>query len=98
MGACHHAPIFCYYACLCKWILGQLFDHRDAVIKVVRQKVDLDTITLTKINHYYLQRNKLVHERATVDPTEADVENYSETIQKVLTKLFGITTVRLSFR
>jgi len=71
--------------------LEQIFEHRDAVIKVVRQKVDFDSVTLTKINHYYMQRNKLVHERATVEVTDADVDNYSETIQKVLTKLFGLS-------
>jgi hypothetical protein len=71
--------------------LEQIFEQRDAVIKIVRQKVDFDSVTLTKINHYYLQRNKLVHERATADITEADVDNYSETIQGVLTKLFGLS-------
>ena len=70
--------------------LDQIFSQRDAVIKIVRQKVDLDSVTLTKINHYYLQRNKLVHERATLEVTDADVGNYSETIQAVLTRLFGL--------
>lgn len=69
--------------------LEQLFEQRDAVISVVKQKVAIDSVTLTKIRHYYMLRNKLIHERATVGVTEVDIRNYTETIQKVLALLFG---------
>ncbi len=68
----------------------ELFNKRDAVIKVVRQKVNIDSVTLRKIEHYYRLRNKLVHERATVEVTDEDIDNYEETVQHVLTLLFNL--------
>lgn len=68
----------------------QIFENRDEVIKIVRQKVVIDPTTLSKIKHYYLLRNKLIHERATVDITGTDVANYFATVQRVLTLLFGL--------
>jgi hypothetical protein len=70
--------------------LEELFNKRDGVIKVVRQKVNIDSITLRKIEHYYRLRNKLVHERATVEVTDEDIDNYCETVQDVLTLLFNL--------
>lgn len=70
--------------------LEEIFNRRDAVIKVVRQKVNIDRATLLKIEHYYRLRNKLVHERATVEVTDEDVDNYEETVQNILTLLFNL--------
>jgi hypothetical protein len=70
--------------------LEDLFDKRDAVIKVVRQKVNIDSVTLRKIEHYYRLRNKLVHEKATVEVIDDDIDNYQETVQHVLTMLFNL--------
>lgn len=70
--------------------LKQIFKNRDDVIKVVNQKVILNPTLLTKIKHYYLLRNKLIHERATVDVTDTDVVNYLITVQRVLNLLFGL--------
>ena len=71
--------------------LEQIFQNRDEVIKVVTQKVAIGQTTLRKIKHYYQLRNKLIHEKATVDITEADVQNYLGTVQQVLTLLFGLS-------
>lgn len=73
-----------------KKTLEETFEQRDAVIKVVRQKVNIDRVTLLKIDHYYRLRNKLVHERATVEVTGEDIDNYEETVQSVLTLLFNL--------
>jgi histidine kinase/DNA gyrase B/HSP90-like ATPase len=70
--------------------LTQIFANRDEVIKVVTQKVTINQKNLRKIKHYYQLRNKLVHEKATVDITQTDVTNYLETIQRVLSLLFGL--------
>jgi hypothetical protein len=70
--------------------LEEIFNQRDAVIKVVRQKVNIDRATLLKIDHYYRLRNKLVHERATVEVTDEDIDNYEETVQNILTLLFNL--------
>lgn len=74
--------------------LEQLFQHRDAVIKVVRQKVVIDRQTLKLIKHYYLLRNKLIHERATVDVTDTDIQLFRDTINDCLMLLFDLDTER----
>jgi hypothetical protein len=35
-------------------------------------------------------RNKLIHERATMQVTDSDIENYKETTQKIMKILFGL--------
>lgn len=70
--------------------LEQLFSRREAVIKVVQQKVTIDNVTLRKIRHYYGKRNKLIHEEATQDVIDDDIANYEETVQQVLTLLFSL--------
>ena len=71
--------------------LENIFDQRDLAISIVCQKVRLSSVILTKMKHYYSLRNKLIHERATVEVTETDVDNYRETIEKVLTLLFDLS-------
>ena len=70
--------------------LENLFQRRGAVIDVVQKKVKIDSTTVRKIEHYYRLRNKLVHERATGDVTDEDIDNYAETVQHVLTMLFSL--------
>jgi Histidine kinase-, DNA gyrase B-, and HSP90-like ATPase len=70
--------------------LKQLIERRSQVLDVVRQKVSISPATVRKIEHYYRLRNQLVHERATVDVTEEDIENYTETVQQVLGVLFNL--------
>jgi hypothetical protein len=68
----------------------QVFSRRESVIKVLQQQVTIDRALLRKIKHYYDKRNKLIHEEATQDPTDEDITNYEETVQEVLTQLFGL--------
>lgn len=70
--------------------LTQIFENRDEAISVVGQKVDLGEDNLRKISHYYMMRNKLIHERATVDVTGADISNYGETVRDSLMVLFDL--------
>ena len=42
-----------------------------------------------KIGHYYRLSSKLVHERATVSVSNNEVWVYRETVEFVLTLLFG---------
>lgn len=70
--------------------LKKLFEDRGEVLKVVNQKVDLGYKEIEKAKHYYSLRNKLIHERATVDLPDSDIENYAKTIKKVLTLLFAL--------
>ena len=70
--------------------IAQLFKNRTDVINEVTKHVKFPAKTLTKVQHYYGLRNKLIHERATVGISDPDVANYRETVQEVLTILFKL--------
>ncbi len=69
----------------------QLFDKRHEAIDAVAAKVNLPTTQLVKAKHYYGLRNKLIHERATVDITDYDVDTYRNTVETILGTLFGLS-------
>lgn len=70
--------------------IKEMFSARYKVVREVKNKVNLSQTLVSKVNHYYELRNKLIHERATVGITDTDVSNYRETIEKILEKLFGL--------
>lgn len=70
--------------------LSEIFEQRDSVISVVRQKIFIAPEDIRKIKHYYSLRNKLIHEKATVDVTGSDIAKYSVTITHVLHSMFGV--------
>lgn len=70
--------------------IKELFERRYKVISEVAGKVRIPQKLLGKAKHYYELRNKLVHERATVGITDSDVENYDDTVRKILHILFGL--------
>jgi len=73
--------------------IAQIFARRTSVIDEVIAKVAIPKGLLTKVRHYYGLRNKLIHERATVDIAASDVENYRGTIGKILKMLFKLKIV-----
>ena len=70
--------------------IATLFQRRDKVLADVTAKIAIPAPHLAKAKHYYLMRNKLIHERATVGITDADVTTYRNTIEAVLKLLFGL--------
>lgn len=70
--------------------LVTLFNNRTNVIKEVSAHVSLPKTFLTKVGHYYDLRNNLTHQRATVEVSDHDVEDYRKVIERVLTKLFNV--------
>lgn len=70
--------------------IPKLFSARHLVIAAVAAHVPFPKTLLAKVKHYYELRNKLIHERATVNIGDADIENYQETVETVLAKLFGL--------
>jgi hypothetical protein len=60
----------------------------------VTNHITIPPPVLAKARHYYNIRNKLIHERATVGVTDADVESYRATIQDVLRILFKLRFTR----
>lgn len=70
--------------------LGNLFMYRTEVINEVRQHVHIDDAIINKINHYYEMRNNLIHQRATANVTDDEVEDYGKIIEMIITKLFDL--------
>jgi hypothetical protein len=70
--------------------IRDLFSARYKIVAEVAKKANLSGKLVKKANHYYGLRNKLIHERATVGIADADVANYRDTIEAILTKLFDL--------
>lgn len=71
--------------------IQSLFDSgRQAVIKEIQQHVTFPAGLLAKVSHYYLLRNSLIHERATQQITDSQVEDYRKVVERVLKLLFGL--------
>lgn len=67
-----------------------LFSNRGNVINEVVAKISIPAELVRKAKHYYMMRNKLIHERATVGITDGDVQNYKNTIEAILKILFKL--------
>jgi hypothetical protein len=70
--------------------IRRLFDKRHLVTGVILKKMPALKPLLDTANHYYTLRNKLVHERATVDVADSDIRNYRITVERLLTALFNL--------
>ncbi len=70
--------------------IKDLFSRRYKIVTEVKNKVKLPQKLVEKANHYYGLRNKLIHERATVGITDADVAIYRDTIEQILNRLFDL--------
>ena len=70
--------------------LTELFKQRGKVIDAVLARATIPANLLDRARHYYAVRNKLIHERATVEVTDADVKNYRAVVEQTLTILFGL--------
>jgi hypothetical protein len=70
--------------------LTSLFKNRTDVIKTVRDKVRIPDELINLANHYYEMRNKLTHERATVDVLPDDIRKYRAVVEGVLHTLFDL--------
>jgi len=70
--------------------LRQLFSNRTEVIKAVASRITLSADTLNIASHYYEQRNKLIHERATVSVGDSDIRIYRTVVESLLRTLFNL--------
>ena len=70
--------------------ISALFGNRHKVISEVISKFSVDSGLLERARHYYVLRNKLIHERATVGVTDDDVSNYRSVIEQVLAYMFQL--------
>jgi hypothetical protein len=70
--------------------ISALFEKRTEVIKLVRTKVAIPDELIDKANYYYNVRNSLTHQRATLNPTDADIRGYRGVVQQLLGILFDL--------
>lgn len=67
-----------------------LFERHDEVINVVKPRLELADEVWDKVRHYYARRNKRVHERATLQITDTEVEGYRKSVEPLLKELFDL--------
>lgn len=70
--------------------INTMFSKRHLVVKEIKKYITLDDDTWGKINYYYNQRCKLVHERATPGIGDSEIQDFRETVETVLTKLYKL--------
>lgn len=73
-----------------KYDLALLFNSRSSVLDVIKKQVFIDAGVIALGEHYYNLRNKLIHEKADVLPTNGDVQRYRDAVKLLLTQLFNI--------
>jgi hypothetical protein len=73
-----------------KAAMSKLFEKRPDVIQAIASKVPLPKNILAIVQHFYGIRNKLVHERATAEPTDNDIEVFRLAIENILSTLFTL--------
>ncbi|MCH8274992.1 MAG: ATP-binding protein [Armatimonadetes bacterium] len=67
-----------------------LFKNRSDVIIHVTRKITIPKKHLDFANYYYGLRCKLVHERATVDVTDNEIDAYEKSVEQILKLLFKL--------
>ena len=70
--------------------IRRLFGQRHLVTEAILEKLPALKPLFDTANHYYGLRNKLIHERATVDVADSDIKNYRRTVERLLNALFDL--------
>jgi len=71
--------------------LAAIFKQRHLVeLEIKKYPLKISNSDWIKIRHYYDIRSKLVHQRASVGVTDAEVEDYRNLIEKILKKMFKL--------
>ncbi len=65
-------------------------ENRTDVEKEVLKHLTINQTTLKKINHYYKLRCDLIHQRATPNILDSQIEDYRSIVEKILTDMFGL--------
>ncbi|WP_081423772.1 hypothetical protein [Celeribacter ethanolicus] len=75
--------------------ISKLFTKRHLVIAEIKKHISINDDYWKKSSHYNNLRNKLIHERATVDITDYQLADFSEVVEHILSKLFGFDFSRI---
>lgn len=70
--------------------LLSIFGNRIAVHEEVKKYVKIKDDIWKKIKHYYDLRCKLVHEKATGGVSDAQIQDFREVVESVLTKMYKL--------
>lgn len=70
--------------------IAELFKARHSVINLVKPIPGISDTDWGKVSHFYNMRNKLIHERASVQVSERDVEDYRKLVSRILAILFNL--------
>lgn len=70
--------------------LAELFSNRHTVHSEVRKRVPLTPVLWQKIDYYYDQRSKLVHDRATATISDSDIWDFRSVVETVLATLYNL--------
>jgi hypothetical protein len=68
---------------------SQIVTNRTDVQNEVVKSIAIDNETIKKIGYFYKLRNDLIHVRATPNVTDAQVEDYRNIVEGVLSDMFG---------
>jgi len=68
----------------------QLFNNRTDVQREVARFATIIQTDWGKIDHYYRARNQLIHQRSSVAISDSEIADFRRTVERVLTKLFGL--------
>lgn len=71
-------------------LINILSNRADVEQAVGARRKDIARKTWNLVNHFYLMRNKLIHEVATADVKVEDVNQYREVVEGILSKLFKL--------
>lgn len=70
--------------------ISQMMRQRSTAINEVKNHANLTDAEWARVRHYYGLRNKLIHERATVQITDQEIDDFRELVEKLIKSLFGI--------
>lgn len=70
--------------------LQGMFGDRNQVHDEVRKHVKISKTTWKKINHYYQMRCQLIHRRASVAVSDAEIADFRGTVQSILRRFFKL--------
>lgn len=70
--------------------IADLFKSRDKVLREIESLTKVSKQDLHLARHYANLRNKLIHERATVDIPDADIITYKAVADRIVKRLFGV--------
>jgi len=70
--------------------LAGIINNRSDAIYHVSKLVKISKTEVQAIESFYIKRNKLIHERATVDVSSEEIEIYREIVEGILRKLFKV--------